>query len=156
MRSLIKHAQTWLAAGERLVLATVTHVDGSSPQPAGAKMVISASGRACGSVSGGCVEAAVIEEASTVFETGTPTVLRFTGNADEISDVKLSCGGTVNIFLAPLDAAYLEAQAKCYSANHPCAIAVCLDEGDDFGSRMLFSNGDVAFSSFRTPVASAL
>ena len=70
--------------------------------------------------------------------------------------MRLICGGSATVFLAPLDAGYLQALAKCYAASQPFALATCIDQGEDFGSTLLFSDGAVAFSSFRTTAADSL
>jgi xanthine/CO dehydrogenase XdhC/CoxF family maturation factor len=72
---------------------------GSTPRPIGAKMIVNSRGEFAGSVSGGCVEGAVIEEARRVLKTGKPKLLRY-GIADETAwDVGLSCGGMIEVFV---------------------------------------------------------
>ena len=94
----------WLRDGERLALATVIHVDGSAPRSEGAKMAISDSGKIAGSVSGGCVESAVAEEAAAVMRSGVPSIARYGINRNMMWDVGLSCGGAIDVFIEPLDA----------------------------------------------------
>jgi xanthine dehydrogenase accessory factor len=96
---------SWQGTGVRLALATVIKVDGSAPRDEGAKMVVAEDGRIAGSVSGGCVEAAVAEEAMTVMATGTPTIAKYGINRKMMWDVGLSCGGTIEVFIEPLAAA---------------------------------------------------
>ncbi len=89
----------WLAQGEAVALATVVKVWGSAPRPRGAKMAISASGGIVGSVSGGCVEAAVVDVAQDVMRTGEPRLISY-GVADELAfTVGLSCGGEIDVFV---------------------------------------------------------
>jgi len=92
----------WLAAGERIALATVVWADGPSPRPVGSRMAVTASGQMTGSVSGGCVEGAVFEEAQEVLKGGPPKRLRY-GATDETGwEVGLACGGTIEVYIEPL------------------------------------------------------
>jgi xanthine/CO dehydrogenase XdhC/CoxF family maturation factor len=100
---LIPKIQRWLDAGEQVAVATVVRVEGTAPRREGAKMVVSSNGEVAGSVSGGCVEGAVMEEAMRVLKTGKPALLQYGITADMITDVGLSCGGTITVYLEPLD-----------------------------------------------------
>jgi xanthine/CO dehydrogenase XdhC/CoxF family maturation factor len=95
--------ERWLAAGERVAVATVVKVDGTAPRREGAKLAVSASGEMAGSVSGGCVEGAVLEEALRVLKTGKPILLEYGITADMLTDVGLSCGGAISVYVEPLD-----------------------------------------------------
>ena len=89
-------------ASPAVALATVTKVKGSAPRPPGAKMAVSDDGRWVGSVSGGCVEGAVLEEAGKVLA-GEPAKLVTFGITDEmVWDVGLACGGVIDVFVEPL------------------------------------------------------
>ncbi len=92
-------------------LATVAHTRGSTPVPAGTKMLVGPAGRLVGTVGGGCVEADVLAAAATVGRSGRPVLLTHHLNADLAGDLGLSCGGTVEILVEPVvdDAAYLAA-----------------------------------------------
>lgn len=90
----------WARAGQPCAMATVTSTWGSSPRPAGSMMAVCASGRIEGSVSGGCVEGAVIEEARTVMETGRPAALSYGVSSDEAWAVGLACGGLLDVYVA--------------------------------------------------------
>ncbi len=92
----------WRAAGEAVVLATVVGTWGSSPRPAGSQMAISATGRLAGSVSGGCVEAAVIEAAQSVLADGAVRTVEYGVTNDRAWSVGLPCGGRLKIFLEPV------------------------------------------------------
>lgn len=95
-------AEAWAEAGRRVAIATVIETWGSAPRPAGSHLVIDDTGQFEGSVSGGCVEAAVIEEARRVIADGTPQMLEF-GVADEMAwQVGLSCGGRIRIYVEPV------------------------------------------------------
>ena len=100
-------------------LATIAHTAGSTPVPAGAKMLVGPSGRLEGSVGGGCVESDVIRVALAAQEAGRPSLVTHHLNADLAGDVGLSCGGTVRIFVEPLsgDAGYLAALESAASGT---------------------------------------
>ncbi|HEV3310739.1 MAG TPA: XdhC family protein [Chloroflexota bacterium] len=103
MRDILDEIETFRAAGEPIALATVVKTAGSVPRPKGAAMAMTPGGRIAGSVSGGCLEAAVYEEAMEVLEVGTPRLLHY-GITDEMAwSVGLSCGGEVDIFVEPLN-----------------------------------------------------
>lgn len=96
---ILATAETWVRAGRKVALATVTETWGSAPRPVGSQLVIDHEGNFLGSVSGGCVEGAVVTEALDVIETGKPRVLQF-GVADETAwRVGLSCGGRIAVYV---------------------------------------------------------
>ncbi len=99
MQDLISTIDAWQARGDKVALATVVKTGGSTPRPIGAKMIVNSRGEFAGSVSGGCVEGAVIDEARRVIKTGQPKLLKY-GIADETAwDVGLSCGGMIEVFV---------------------------------------------------------
>ena len=96
-------AEAWAGEGRRLALATVVETWGSAPRPVGSHLVIDGEGNFEGSVSGGCVEGAVVTEALDVIESGKPRMLEF-GVADETAwRVGLSCGGTIRVYVEKVD-----------------------------------------------------
>ncbi len=100
---VLETAEKWLAEGRRVALATVIKTWGSAPRPAGSTMVISDEGAFVGSISGGCVESAVIEAASDTIRTGCTSELQF-GVADKHAwSVGLACGGQIQIYLEPVE-----------------------------------------------------
>lgn len=95
-------AEQWQTSGRKVALATVIETWGSAPRPVGSHLVIDEDGNFEGSVSGGCVEGAVVFEAVEAIETGKPKVLEF-GVADETAwEVGLSCGGRIRVFVEPV------------------------------------------------------
>jgi xanthine/CO dehydrogenase XdhC/CoxF family maturation factor len=103
MRDVLPHLESWRAEGKVVALATVVKAWGSSPRPLGSRMAVSDAGEMAGSVSGGCVEGAVVEEAQTVIRSGTPKLIRY-GVTDEMAwEVGLSCGGEIEIFIERVD-----------------------------------------------------
>ncbi len=103
MKEILAEIERWRARGDAVALATVTWTDGSTPRPVGAKMAVNSRGEFTGSVSGGCVEGAVIEEARGVIKTGKPKLVQF-GIADEMAwDVGLACGGSIKVFIEKVE-----------------------------------------------------
>lgn len=99
---LLEQAAQWLDQGRKLAIATVVETWGSAPQPVGSQLIIDEEGNFAGSVSGGCVEGAVVSEAQDVIRSGTPKILSF-GVADETAwRVGLACGGRIRVFVEPL------------------------------------------------------
>jgi len=102
MQDVLPEIEKWRARGDEIALATVTWTSGSTPRPVGAKMAVNSKGEFAGSVSGGCVEGAVIDEAQRVIKSGEPKLVQF-GIADEMAwDVGLSCGGSIKVFIEKL------------------------------------------------------
>ena len=96
---ILKAAEDWRKDGRGVALATVVETWGSAPRPVGSNLVIDNEGNFLGSVSGGCVEGAVVTEAIDVIESGKPKMLEF-GVADETAwNVGLSCGGTIRVYV---------------------------------------------------------
>jgi xanthine dehydrogenase accessory factor len=103
MRDLLDELDRWRAEGVPVALARVVDLDGSGPRAPGAAMAVNARGEVIGSVSGGCVEGAVVTEALDVLRTGERKVVTFGYSDDEAFAVGLTCGGTIHLFLEPLD-----------------------------------------------------
>ena len=100
---ILKTAEAWRREGRGVAIATVVETWGSAPRPVGSHLVIDGEGNFQGSVSGGCVEGAVIAEAAEVIASGTPRVLEF-GVADETAwRVGLSCGGRIRVYVERID-----------------------------------------------------
>ena len=96
---ILRAAEDWRKQGRGVALATVVETWGSAPRPVGSNLVIDQEGNFLGSVSGGCVEGAVVTEAIDVIDSGKPKMLEF-GVADETAwNVGLSCGGTIRVFV---------------------------------------------------------
>ncbi len=102
MRDVLDEIERWRGEGKQVALATVVKIYGSAPRPLGAKMAISEKGEMVGSVSGGCVEGAVVQEALEVLKAGQPKLIGY-GIADELAmSVGLACGGEIEVFVEPL------------------------------------------------------
>lgn len=104
MLDVLPDVEKWRSRGERVALATVVSMYGSAPRRPGAKLAVSESGELAGSVSGGCVEPAVVQAAQEVIEDGKPQMLEF-GITEEqnIEQIGLACGGTIHVFVERLD-----------------------------------------------------
>ncbi|HEY0441094.1 MAG TPA: XdhC family protein [Xanthobacteraceae bacterium] len=100
---ILQAAEDWRREGRNVALATVVETWGSAPRPVGSNLVIDQDGNFLGSVSGGCVEGAVVTEALDVIGSGKPKVLEF-GVADETAwNVGLSCGGTIRVLVEKVE-----------------------------------------------------
>jgi xanthine/CO dehydrogenase XdhC/CoxF family maturation factor len=96
---ILKAAEDWKKDGKGVAIATVMETWGSAPRPVGSNLVIDDQGNFLGSVSGGCVEGAVVTEAMDVIESGKPKMLEF-GVADDTAwKVGLSCGGNIRVYV---------------------------------------------------------
>lgn len=93
----------WRAQGRRVAIARVVDIEGSGPRQPGAAMAVADDGEVAGSVSGGCVEGAVVTEALQILETGDRRLVTFGYSDDEAFAVGLTCGGTIHLFIEPLD-----------------------------------------------------
>lgn len=101
--TVLEQANDWLKAGRKIAIATVVDTWGSAPQPVGSQLVIDTDGNFVGSVSGGCVEGAVVTEAIDVIAAGKPKLLNF-GVADETAwKVGLACGGKIAVYVEPVN-----------------------------------------------------
>lgn len=104
MKEVLADIERWRAAGKRIAVARVVSVEGSGPRDPGATMAITEDSEVAGSVSGGCVEGAVVEEALGVLKgDGQPKLVSFGYSDDEAFAVGLTCGGTISVFIEPLD-----------------------------------------------------
>ena len=103
MKDLLDDIDRWRGSGKRVAIARVVDVEGSGPRDPGAAMAVSDDGEVAGSVSGGCVEGAVVGEALEVLESGERRLVTFGYSDDEAFAVGLTCGGTIHLFIEPLD-----------------------------------------------------
>jgi xanthine dehydrogenase accessory factor len=103
MKEILDDIDRWQAAGKRVAIARVVDIEGSGPRDPGAAMGVSEDGEVAGSVSGGCVEGAVVTEALAVLSEGSPgRMVTFGYSDDEAFAVGLTCGGTIHLFIEPL------------------------------------------------------
>jgi xanthine dehydrogenase accessory factor len=134
MRDVLADIERWRAEGRRVALATVVETWGSAPRTVGGKMAVSDDRRIAGSVSGGCVEGAVVEAAGEVLASGKSRLLKF-GVADETAwTVGLACGGAIEVFVEPLANELYAAARDALRRERPVAIAFLLS-GSELGRR---------------------
>ena len=103
MKEILDDIDRFRAAGQAVALARVVDTEGSGPRGPGASMAVSERGEVAGSVSGGCVESAVVAEALQVLADGKPRAVSFGYSDDDAAEVGLTCGGTVRLFIEVLD-----------------------------------------------------
>lgn len=137
-------ARRWIAEGRRMVLAILVDTVGSAPLEPGAMMMIDAEGRIEGSVTGGCVEGALAQEAQAVLAGAAPRVETYGISDDEAADVGLMCGGTVHVFVEAPGAEVLDVLDQVFAAvleGRPAAISTLLD-GPNAGRRIGIVDGE--------------
>jgi xanthine dehydrogenase accessory factor len=103
MKEILDEIERWRSDGERVVVATVVATRRSAPRPVGTSLAVSESGKICGSVSGGCVESDVFENAMEVLATGEPKLLSYGITDDMAWSVGLPCGGEIDVFVEPVE-----------------------------------------------------
>lgn len=103
MKDILDEVVSWRAAGKQVALARVVDIEGSGPRDPGAAMAVNEDGEVIGSVSGGCVEGAVVVEALEIIESGERRMVTFGYSDDEAFAVGLTCGGTIHLYIEPLD-----------------------------------------------------
>jgi xanthine/CO dehydrogenase XdhC/CoxF family maturation factor len=101
--SVLEHAEEWANKGAGVALATVVKTWGSSPRPVGSQLAVRDDQKFVGSVSGGCIEGAVVTEALDVIKSGKPKTLKFGVTNEEAWAVGLACGGEVEVFVEKID-----------------------------------------------------
>jgi len=149
MFELLGTVEGWLAQNRSIALATVTRTWGSAPRREGAKMAVTDEMAMVGSVSGGCIEGTVIEEAVTILKTRQARLLHF-GVADETAwGVGLTCGGNVDVFVEPLDYSWWQTLQSVVD-NNELAISVTALSGSLTGEKLLLnSSGVVQYATTR-------
>jgi xanthine dehydrogenase accessory factor len=104
VNDLLEDIERWRRAGDRIAIARVIDIEGSGPRDPGAAMAVTESGEVAGSVSGGCVEGAVVSEALSILAGERPPgIITFGYSDDEAFAVGLTCGGTIHLFIEELD-----------------------------------------------------
>lgn len=139
MRDVMTEVKAWLERGDPVAVATVISTWGSAPRPAGSRMAISQSGKIAGSVSGGCLEGEVFEQAQAIL-TGKPAKLFHYGVSDDLAwTVGLSCGGEIDVLVEPLAPAHRDLMAAL-DAETP--VVLLTDVGATPGARDLLTPAD--------------
>jgi xanthine/CO dehydrogenase XdhC/CoxF family maturation factor len=103
VKEILPEVESWRDAGEKVVVATVVATRRSAPRPVGTSLAVSESGKMCGSVSGGCVESDVFDNAMEVMRTGEPKLLHYGITDDQAWEVGLPCGGEIDVFVEAVE-----------------------------------------------------
>ncbi len=148
MKDVLETLERWTGEGLRVATATVVSTERSAPRDPGAVLAVSEKGEVAGSVTGGCVEPAVYEEAQAVLAGGPPRLVTYGIADDEAFEVGLPCGGTVQIFVDALDPSLVAPIAEAIRGERPVALAVTIT-GPSAGSKHLVygdagTNGELA------------
>ncbi|HLV34268.1 MAG TPA: XdhC family protein [Spirillospora sp.] len=147
MLDILNTVDQWIADKRQIALATVVETWGSAPRGVGSKMAVTADMAMIGSVSGGCVETAVIEEALESLQSGKPRLLHFGVSDDTAWDVGLTCGGQISVFVEPLDARWWNVVGDAARSDR-LATTVTLLEGEAAGQKALFdATGSTVYTS---------
>jgi xanthine dehydrogenase accessory factor len=157
VREVLGELVEWTKAGEDIALATVVETWGSSPRPLGSKMVVTRSGKMAGSVSNGCIEGAVFDEAQKVLKSREPKIAAF-GVADDVAfEVGLACGGHIEVFIEPLGSAHrkliamLETDRPATLRTNLVTGETALVDGTPSGVELARRDGDWFTEPFRRP-----
>src|SRR6476659_11369868 len=104
VKEILADIERWRGAGKQVAIALVVDIEGSGPREPGAAMAVNSDGEVAGSVSGGCVEGAVVSEALAILQgEAEPRIITFGYSDDEAFAVGLTCGGTIRLFVEPLN-----------------------------------------------------
>src|SRR5207245_2619062 len=157
MREVLGERKAWTDAGEGIAVATVVETWGSSPRPLGSRMAVTRSGKMAGSVSNGCIEGAVFEEAQQVLKAGKPKLAAFGVTDDVAFSVGLACGGHIEVYIQPFGTEH-ERLLGLLVENHPATLKTNLvtgeselAEGAPSGSELAHRRGDWFVEPFRRP-----
>lgn len=146
MLELLESIESFLEKKQRFAQATVIKTWGSAPRPVGSIMLVCEDGTMAGSVSGGCVEGAIVKQAKEVLETMKPKLLNFGVSDDEAWTVGLSCGGSIQVFLEPFiaftDFETWKILRGLLKENKGCVLATQLNEAKN-NTLLIKSNGDI-------------
>jgi len=147
MQEVLTDLRRWLEDGKRAALGTVVKVWGSAPRQSGSKLVVSSAGDISGSVSNGCVEGAVIEEAREVMQSGTPRLLHFGVTNEEAWAVGLTCGGEIEVLVEPVvDDEAWQQLVRSIEAEEPVVTARFLGKSDGVRQLVVRPDGSTAGS----------
>ena len=157
MREVLDELNEWIGGREDVAIATVIETWGSSPRPLGSKMLVTRSGKMAGSVSNGCIEGDVFEEAQKVLKSGVPKIAAF-GVADDVAfEVGLACGGHIEVFIQPLGRAHRQLVGMM-NRDEPATLRTNLVNGEaelvdgtPSDSELARREGDVFVEPFRRP-----
>jgi len=150
MREILDDIERWRAAGRRVAIARVVNIEGSGPRDPGASMAVNEDSEVAGSVSGGCVEGAVVGEALGILHgERAPRVVSFGYSDDEAFAVGLTCGGTIHLFIEPVDGLYEQLRDRI-RAEVPVGLATVI-VGPNAGAKLLIEPDGTVQGSLGEP-----
>ncbi|MFV2088746.1 XdhC family protein [Micromonospora sp. LOL_021] len=155
---VLDEAMRWWYAGEQVAVATVTATAGSAPRPPGTSMLVAPDGTVTGSVSAGCVEAAIYQLCRTVLETGEGRLARFGDTGDELFEPGLTCGGTIEVYVQRVDRDSVPQLDRLHAATRtarPVAVVTCLTGPPASQGRWLLVDADGQWGSLGGPTLDA-
>lgn len=157
MREVLEELNEWTNSGEEIALATVVETWGSSPRPLGSKMLVTRSGKMAGSVSNGCIEGAVFEEAQKVLKSGEPKLAAFGVSDDVAFEVGLACGGHIEVYVQPLQVVHKQL-IEMLNRNEPATLRTNIASGETeliqgaaSSTELARRDGDLFVEPFRRP-----
>ena len=152
MRDLLPIVEKWLSEGKKIAVATVVKIYGSAPQGLGSKMVVNQDGLMAGSVSGGCVEGAVVEEALNALKTNTSRLVVYGITQEHVINFGLACGGNIEVFVEPLSMADYS-RMKDDLLNNRLALKITPLTGKHTGNSLFAYPETVDAASFYSPTS---
>lgn len=157
MREVLSTLAAWLERGDSVAVATLVRIVKSAPRQPGAVMAVNQRGEVIGSVSGGCVESALYDEASAVIASGAPRLLTYGISDDQAFEVGLTCGGTIEVFVERLDwePGLLEELSDAIRQERPVALVTLL-QGETAGKKLLVGEEGVRGSAGSTRLDSTV
>jgi len=141
MRDVLQTLEGWSAEGLRFATATVVKTERSAPRGPGAVLAVSEQGEVAGSVTGGCVEPAVYDEAKEVLAGGPPRLVTYGIADEEAFEVGLPCGGTVHIFVTMTEPELVDQLARAVDEEKPVALAMDISGSEIGAQRIVELNG---------------
>jgi xanthine dehydrogenase accessory factor len=155
MREILQPMQEWFDDGKAVALATVVEIYGSAPRGLGAKMAVNQDSLMTGSVSGGCVEGAVVAEALKVLKNGMPKLLHYGVTQDQAFSVGLACRGTIEVWVEKLSKENFERMRKDL-VEERLAVVVTVLSGSHVGEQVYAYPDDSMLGEFSDPDLTAL
>ena len=157
-QALLEQAAAWKAAGQKVAVATVVKTWGSSPRPPGSLLIVREDGAFVGSVSGGCIEAAVVTAAQASMQDRAPRLLSFGVTNDMAWEVGLACGGQVEVFVRALagegpDVERYAALRRALTQRQPVALLTAIPDGDQ---QLLTLDASAVAATLRLPADEAV
>lgn len=157
MKDILPAIESWCSQGDRVAIATVVSVVGSAPRRPGAKLAVNERGELAGSVSGGCVDPAVVQVALEVIQHGRPQMLEFgITEAENVEQIGLACGGTIRVFVEINMSGLYEALKTALNQEQGIAMATLVSGLGDVGAKLLVHADQTVHGTLGLPALDAL